>query len=734
MAHPKPDNTFRILSKNPNGISVGVGGSMPMVLEDLQTSSVDMYLAPETKLDATHEWVRHRVNHACRQLHGRHFKCTISSSSIPFPTQHKPGGVMAFLSGNNTGRVYQTGDDEFGRWTYIKLNGGGGRQITIVVTYQVCKGRVKDAGPTTAMAQQCSHHEQAHGPNPHKLRWHHSRDLVQFVKQCQDSGELVVVTGDFNETMGESADGMTRLCTDCQSVDPVFELHGHTQFNTHINGSHCIDYILMDPALMPAVQAAGYEPFGACIVSDHRGVYVDVNESLFFGNATLPPATATPRTYTSKNPKQTLEYFEHMEKHLDDHEWFKRIRALQLCINTGTPDHALADNLDNRRIQACKHAENQLQRFPRAPYSPALRDMRHIRQHMKAVIQCLACEEEEWEDVLNDHRDKLQLLGVDCPMDLESCRQFLKEHEKTLRATEAQELKDAPNRRKFQEMAIQSYTDAGNTEAAKIMRRIQRAEATSAVFQQCAHARGLTKEGGLSCVEVPVDPEHDPKQCTDWQRVDDPQQVEAAIRARLKKHFSQAKDCNLTSPPMDVTMKFTAACDLAEQTLTGTLDTTDLDDMTTDLMECFQYSLNPAPAVKAQMTVEDLTGKIKAWLERTSTSPLTQVHLGHAKAYIAQSGLDPENQPQEYEAFTTLRNKIIEGHVTLLNYALHFGHTHRRWHSQLWHDILTAANQELELSKCKYHVTHFDFKTNGQPIMVNAAQPPAPLRITGKHG
>ena len=59
MAHPKPDNTFRILSKNPNGISVGVGGSMPMVLEDLQTSSVDMYLAPETKLDATHEWVRH---------------------------------------------------------------------------------------------------------------------------------------------------------------------------------------------------------------------------------------------------------------------------------------------------------------------------------------------------------------------------------------------------------------------------------------------------------------------------------------------------------------------------------------------------------------------------------------------------------------------------------------------------------------------------------------------------
>ena len=54
--------------------------------------------------------------------------------------------------------------------------------------------------------------------------------------------------------------------------------------------------------------------------------------------------------------------------------------------------------------------------------------------------------------------------------------------------------------------------------------------------------------------------------------------------------------------------------------------------------------------------------------------------------------------------------------------------------SQLWHDILTAANQELELTKCKYHVIHFQFQENGAPTMVDEDTPPAPLKITGKHG
>ena len=52
--------------------------------------------------------------------------------------------------------------------------------------------------------------------------------------------------------------------------------------------------------------------------------------------------------------------------------------------------------------------------------------------------------------------------------------------------------------------------------------------------------------------------------------------------------------------------------------------------------------------------------------------------------------------------------------------------------SQLWHDILTSANQELELSKCKYHVTHFNFQDNGPPKWSTLMNPQPPSEFLGR--
>ena len=682
MMIPKPRNTFRIMAKNPNGISLGDGGNFQMVLDDLHEAQIDLFLASETKLDSTQEWVQNQIDFQCKTAYGKLQKVVLGSSSIQYASQFKPGGVMALLNGNAVGRVQTTGVDEFGRWAYIKLNGGDGKVITVIATYQVCHGDVKHSGPSTALTQQYSMLEQAKRQDPHRVRWHHSRDLVQFVQDCQTDGELVVLGGDLNETLGDSPGGMTRLCSQCNLKNPVEELHGHAGFSTHIKGQKCIDYLLLSEELLPSVIAGGYEAFNVRIVSDHRGVYIDVDESLFFGNKTRPPVGPPARVYNSKNPKMTKEYFQHMDEHLEEHSWFERIQALQTCIDTGQANHALAENLDRRRIQACKYTENNLKKYPQAPFSPELRDMRTVSKYLRAVIQCLAHPSEEWDEILECHKAKLAHLGLQCPDTLEDCRQCLTEHLKLLRATEKEERRSQPNRKKHQENLIKRYTDSDtphSKEMVKIMQRMIRAEATAAVYQQCAHARGLSKEGGLSYVEVPVDPAEDPKQCQDWKRVDDPVEVEEAIRNRLKKHFSQAKDCNLTSEPFDTTMLFTAACDKAEQILTGTFDTTGLDDLTATLLDCFSYTPGANPAVEAHMEVDDFLGKIKVWLERTSTSPMTNVHLGHAKAYIAWTDLDPDSE--EGRAFHKLRRKIINGHLTLLNYALEFGYTYERWQS-----------------------------------------------------
>ena len=54
--------------------------------------------------------------------------------------------------------------------------------------------------------------------------------------------------------------------------------------------------------------------------------------------------------------------------------------------------------------------------------------------------------------------------------------------------------------------------------------------------------------------------------------------------------------------------------------------------------------------------------------------------------------------------------------------------------SQLWHDILLAANQDLELSKCKYHIIHYDWMPSGEPVIAIEENPPETVKIVGKGG
>ena len=80
------------------------------------------------------------------------------------------------------------------------------------------------------------------------------------------------------------------------------------------------------------------------------------------------------------------------------------------------------------------------------------------------------------------------------------------------------------------------YEDSGDKEAAKRIGRQRQAEATAKVWRQCAAARGLNKEGGLSHVLVPTVPGTNPKECNDWTRLDEPVELNAALRDWTQKH------------------------------------------------------------------------------------------------------------------------------------------------------------------------------------------------------
>jgi hypothetical protein len=160
-----------------------------------------------------------------------------------------------------------------------------------------------------------------------------------------------------------------------------------------------------------------------------------------------------------------------------------------------------------------------------------------------------------------------------------------------------------------------------------------RAEELAVVYKKYAHLRGKIKSGGLSCVKVPADPnvpaDH---RCQQWRTVVEPEEILDRLLNRLQQHFGQGKDSTWTSGPLDTTHDFTGVGERAEAILNATYDPDpQLSPQAKKLVEFLAYA-SPLSADKIpwEVTPAEFQGKIVNWDERRSTSPTSNVHLGHA--------------------------------------------------------------------------------------------------------
>lgn len=208
----------------------------------------------------------------------------MTSTQTTFETPYKPGGCLALAIGSVKGRLLNKGSDNFGRWVHMRLRRQGGPLLTIICTYQVIDKEPSQCGPTTYAQQLHSGYIRDNRTNPEKLRRHHCDDLINFVNKCQAAGEKIIVAGDFNEVLGLDTTGLTKLCAECKLVDPILQKHFPSSFATHNRGSTVIDYVLVDPDLVPVITSCRYQPFNAHIISNHRGLFLDIDTLKCFGD------------------------------------------------------------------------------------------------------------------------------------------------------------------------------------------------------------------------------------------------------------------------------------------------------------------------------------------------------------------------------------------------------------------------------------------------------------------
>jgi hypothetical protein len=102
----------------------------------------------------------------------------------------------------------------------------------------------------------------------------------------------------------------------------------------------------------------------------------------------------------------------------------------------------------------------------------------------------------------------------------------------------------------------------------------------------------------------------------------------------------------------------------------------DMDPFSLMFVEELKYKTTP-DSINECLSLSEYKGKLSIWDERTSTSPSSNMHLGHLKAYWADHTLAKDTV--EEQALETLRSKILRGHLLLLNYALKFGYSYNIW-------------------------------------------------------
>ena len=325
IKHPKH---FRLLLQNPNGFSNENDlFSYQMCLHNIQSISTDIALFPETNLQWTDYNVRTSSNNHRRNTFNFSKQVT-SNSTHSYNSTYQPGGTCSILIDKMVGRHHSsTNDTTLGRWSITNLSMRSNQQLTVICCYQVCKQTISSTGPKTAFSQQWSllKRQGIQNPQPRKQFY---VDLDKLLNKLTSQGNMILLAGDFNSTLGEDPTGLDRIVHKYNLCDTIQHLHGSYSCASHVRGSKCIDYILCNRPFLPAIHRGAILPFNSVISSDHRPIFLDIDINQTFQTPLSSLLRPSQRSLFSTDQKKCNKYIACMHEAFERHRVFDRIRHL----------------------------------------------------------------------------------------------------------------------------------------------------------------------------------------------------------------------------------------------------------------------------------------------------------------------------------------------------------------------------------------------------------------------
>ena len=225
MQEHKPPGTIRMYHINLNGIKWdNEGGSWLDVCQTMDACNADIVGLVELNQDVGQYTLTKKMDSICSATFQHH--CLImSTSNHKVCNTYKPGGSAALVCNDMTAMVQSWSRDRMGRWTSIRFSGQDGKHIRFIIAYQVCQTISKGTNTTAAQQQATLIAESIVEDTMERIlpRPAFLRDLQQFIVAAQQEGDVIILCGDFNETMTEQNSGIAKLAANCGLID-IFSL------------------------------------------------------------------------------------------------------------------------------------------------------------------------------------------------------------------------------------------------------------------------------------------------------------------------------------------------------------------------------------------------------------------------------------------------------------------------------------------------------------------------------
>ena len=386
------NNNIRFWCQNCNGIKISDAPNLQHNFTQIHEHNINYFSFTETNLNVANPNAQAKI----RKQFGERFKggrlSNTNTDGYPKSSYYQPGGISSGFNIHLQTRYMTHEKDKLGRWHSHTFRGKD-RDIKVYTVYRVHRKSDDTAGVTTAWSQQRTIlRSKGIQKNP---RDDVIDSLCINLRKDIESNRAIILMGDFNECINSREKTHERLL-EIGLVNMMQERIGDDLPKTWNRGKSAIDHVYMTSDVFKSVRKAGYAPFDTIALSDHRGIFFDLDTRVLFDDEIYKVEPAAFRRLKSTHPKHTKEYAKLMKEQWKTHKIDERLLKLSKMFDTEGPTNAnviALNTIDKQITEIMKHSEKKCSKISRHatdPWSPKLKSIaREIRYTIVQIKHAL---------------------------------------------------------------------------------------------------------------------------------------------------------------------------------------------------------------------------------------------------------------------------------------------------------------------------------------------------------